>query len=152
MVENKASVEWDHRWKADKKLVQANSKITELKAKLPELQQELTVLQMQDKRMPIAWDDPYSFSGSDSEPTSGRLSWKRKKGPGIPTGHQLWGLLPEQSQYVSTGWWTEADDASIIIAGSRVIDHTAFSAPAHIKDRSSMGEEWPPNFGNRSVT
>ena len=52
----------------------------EPEAKLAELQQELTVLQMQDKQTPIAWDDPYGFSGSDSEPTSGRLSWKRKKG------------------------------------------------------------------------
>ena len=52
----------------------------ELAAKLAELQEELTVLQMQDKRTPIAWDDPYSFSGSDSEPTSGQLSWKRKMG------------------------------------------------------------------------
>ena len=52
----------------------------ELAAKLAELQEELTVLQMQDKRTPIAWDDPYSFSGSDSEPTSGKLSWKRKMG------------------------------------------------------------------------
>ena len=43
----------------------------ELEAKLTELQQELTVLQMQDKRMPVTWDDPYGFSGSDSEPTSG---------------------------------------------------------------------------------
>ena len=47
--------------------MQANSKITELEAKLAELQQELAVLQMQDKRTPIARDDPYSFSGSDSE-------------------------------------------------------------------------------------
>ena len=52
----------------------------ELEAKLAELQQELTVLQMQDKQTPIAWDDPYGFLGSDSEPTSGQLSWKRKKG------------------------------------------------------------------------
>ena len=29
--------------------------------------------------MPITWDDPYNFLGSDSEPTSGQLSWKRKK-------------------------------------------------------------------------
>ena len=71
MAENKASTEQDHHWKADEKLVQANSRITELEAKLAELQQELTVLQMQDKRTPIVWDDQYGFSGSDSEPTSG---------------------------------------------------------------------------------
>ena len=71
MVENKASAERDCRWKADEKLVQANSRITELEAKLAELQQELTVLQMQDKRMLIVWDDQYGFLGSDSEPTSG---------------------------------------------------------------------------------
>ena len=53
MAENKASVEWDHHWKADEKLVQANSKITELEAKLTELPQELTVLQMQGKQTPI---------------------------------------------------------------------------------------------------
>ena len=53
MVENKASAEWGCRWKADEKLVQANSRITELEAKLGELQQELAALQMQGKRMPI---------------------------------------------------------------------------------------------------
>ena len=71
MAENKASTERDHHRKADEMLAQANSKITELEAKLTELQQELTVLQMQNKQMPIAWDDPYGFLGSDSEPTSG---------------------------------------------------------------------------------
>ena len=71
MAENKASAEQDHHWKADKKLVQANSKITELEAKLAELQQELIVLRMQDKRTQIVWDDQYGFLGSDSEPTSG---------------------------------------------------------------------------------
>ena len=65
MAENKASPEWDHHWKADEKLAQANSKIMELETKLAELQQELTALQMQDKRMPIVWDDPYGFLGSD---------------------------------------------------------------------------------------
>ena len=64
--------------------MQANSKITELEAKLVELQQELTVLQTQDKRTPIAQDDPYSFLGPDSEPTSGQLSQKRKKGQVFP--------------------------------------------------------------------
>ena len=71
MAKNKASMEQDRRQKADEKLAQANSKIMELEAKLMELQHELAVLQMQDKRMPIVQDDPYGFSGSDSEPTSG---------------------------------------------------------------------------------
>ena len=71
MVENKASTERDHCWKADEKLVQANSRIMELEAKLAELQQELTALQLQDKRTPIVRDNQYGFSGSDSEPTSG---------------------------------------------------------------------------------
>ena len=84
LVENKASTEQDHHQKADEKLVQANSKITELEAKLTELQQELAVLQMQDKRMPIAQDDPYNFLGSNSEPTSGQSSQKRKKGQVFP--------------------------------------------------------------------
>ena len=64
--------------------MQANSKITELETKLAELQQELTVLQMQGKRTPLAQDDLYSFLGSDSEPTSGQLSQKRKKGQVFP--------------------------------------------------------------------
>ena len=71
MAENKASAERDCCRKADEKLAQANSKIMELEIKLAELQQELTALQMQDKRMPIVWDDQYGFSGSDSEPTFG---------------------------------------------------------------------------------
>ena len=84
MVENKASTERDRCQKADKKLAQANSKIMELETKLAELQQELTALQMQDKRTPIVWDDQYGFSGSDSEPTSGQSSQKRKKGQAFP--------------------------------------------------------------------
>ena len=64
--------------------MQANSKIMELETKLAELQQELTALRMQDKRTLIVWDDQYGFSGSDSEPTSGRSSWKRKKGQAFP--------------------------------------------------------------------
>ena len=80
MVKNEASTEWDCHQKADEKLVQANSKIMELEAKLAELQQELTVLWMQEKWMPITQDDPYGFLGSDSEPTSGQSSQKRKKG------------------------------------------------------------------------
>ena len=84
MVENKASAERDHHRKADEKLAQANSKITELETKLAELQQELTALRMQDKRTPIVWDDQYRFLGSDSEPTSGQSSWKRKKGQVFP--------------------------------------------------------------------
>ena len=49
LVEEKASAEWDHCQKADKKLAQANSKIAELEAKLPSFQKELIVLQKQDK-------------------------------------------------------------------------------------------------------
>ena len=56
----------------------------ELETKLAELQQELTALQMQDKRMLIVQDDQYGFLGSDSEPTSGRSSQKRKKGQMFP--------------------------------------------------------------------
>ena len=97
MAENKASVEQDHRRKADEKLAQANSKITELEAKLTELQQELAVLQMQDKRTPIVWGDPYDFSGSDSEPTSGRLSQKRKKGQAFPLAISYRGFFPSEA-------------------------------------------------------
>ena len=74
MAENKASTERDYHQKADEKLAQANSRITELEVKLMELQQKLTILQTQDKRTPIVWDDQYDLLGSDSEPTSGRSS------------------------------------------------------------------------------
>ena len=56
----------------------------ELETKLAELQQELTALRMQDKRTLIVRDNQYGFLGSDSEPTSGRLSQKRKKGQAFP--------------------------------------------------------------------
>ena len=79
------------------KLVQANSKITELEAKLMELQQELAVLQTQDKRMPIVWDDLYGFSGSDSEPTSGRSSQKRKKGQAFLLAISYGGFFPSKA-------------------------------------------------------
>ena len=77
--------------------MQANSKITELEAKLVDLQQELAVLQMQDKRMPIVWDDPYNFSGSDSEPTSGQSSWKRKKGQVFLPAISYGGFFPSEA-------------------------------------------------------
>ena len=97
MAENKASAERDRRQKADEKLVQANLKIMELETKLTELQQELTVLRMQDKRTPIVQDDPYRFSGSDSEPTSGRLSQKRKKGQAFPPAISYGGFFPSEA-------------------------------------------------------
>ena len=97
MAENKASVEQDHRQKADEKLAQANSKVTELEAKLTKLQQELTVLQMQDKRTLIARDDPYGFSGSDSEPSFGQLSWKRKKAQAFLLAISYGGFFPSEA-------------------------------------------------------
>ena len=97
MAENKASAEQDHRRKADEKLAQANSKITELETKLTELQQELTALQMQDKRTPIVQDDQYGFLGSDSEPTSGQSSQKRKKGQAFPPAISYGGFFPSKA-------------------------------------------------------
>ena len=81
--------------------MQANSKITELETKLAELQQELTALRMQDKRTLIVWDDQYEFSGSDSEPTSGHSSRKRKKGQAFPPAISYGGFfLSEASMLV----------------------------------------------------
>ena len=77
--------------------MQADPKITELEAKLVELQQELTVLQTQDKRIPIAQDDLYGFSGSDSEPTSGQSSQKRKKGQVFPLAISYRGFFPSEA-------------------------------------------------------
>ena len=73
LAEEKASSERDCGWKADKKLVQANSKIQELKAKLMSLQKELIVLQKQDTRTPINQGGLYNFSESKSKLTSSRL-------------------------------------------------------------------------------
>ena len=69
----------------------------ELETKLAELQQELTALQMQDKRMPIIWDNPYGLLGSDSEPTSGCLSQKRKKGQAFPPAISYGGCFPSEA-------------------------------------------------------
>ena len=77
--------------------MQANSKITELETKLAELQQELTALQMQDKRTLIVWDDQYGFLGSDSEPTSGCSSQKRKKGQAFPLAISYRGFFPSEA-------------------------------------------------------
>ena len=52
---------------------------------------------MQDKRTPIAWDDPYSFLGSDSEPTSGQSSWKRKQGQAFPPAISYGGFFPSEA-------------------------------------------------------
>ena len=74
-----------------------STKITELETKLTELQQELTALRMQDKRTPIVRDDPYGFSGSESEPTSGHLSQKRKKGQAFPPAISYGGFFPSEA-------------------------------------------------------
>ena len=51
--------------------------------------------------MPVAWDDLYGFSGSDSEPTSSRLSQKRKKGQAFPPAISYGGFfLSEASMSV----------------------------------------------------
>ena len=77
--------------------MQANSRITELEAKLAGLQQELAVLQLQDKRTPIDQDDPYDFLGSDSEPTFGQSSQKRKKGQAFPPAISYGGFFPSKA-------------------------------------------------------
>ena len=69
----------------------------ELEAKLEELHQELAVLQMQDKRMPIVWGDLYDFLGSDSEPTSGQSSQKRKKGQVFPPAISYGRFFPSKA-------------------------------------------------------
>ena len=79
-------------------------KKTELEAKLTELQQELGVLQLQEKRTPIAWDDLYNFSGSDSEPTSGRLTRKRKKSQAFPLAISYGGFFLSKAKPVCWYW------------------------------------------------
>ena len=70
-------------------------------------------MQTQDKRTPITWDDPYDFSGSDSEPTSGQLSWKRKKGQAFPPAINYGGFfLSEASMLVL------ADEQMLIMPAS----------------------------------
>ena len=69
----------------------------ELETKLTELQQELTALRMQDKRTRIVQDNQYRFSGSDSEPTSGQLSRKRKKGQAFPLAISYRGFFPSEA-------------------------------------------------------
>ena len=69
----------------------------ELEAKLAELQQELTVLHLQDKQTPVAQDNLYRFSGSDSEPTSGQSSQKRKKGQVFLPAISYGGFFPSEA-------------------------------------------------------
>ena len=47
--------------------------------------------------MPITQDDPYRFSGSDSEPTSGQLSQKRKKGQAFLPAISYGGFFPSEA-------------------------------------------------------
>ena len=52
---------------------------------------------MQDKRTLIVWDNQYRFSGSDSEPTSGQSSRKRKKGQAFPLAINYGGFFPSEA-------------------------------------------------------
>ena len=47
--------------------------------------------------MLIVQDDQYGFSGSDSEPTSGQLSRKRKKGQAFPPAISYGGFFPSEA-------------------------------------------------------
>ena len=47
--------------------------------------------------MLIVLDDQYGFSGSDSEPTSGQLSRKRKKGQAFPLAISYRGFFPSEA-------------------------------------------------------
>ena len=77
--------------------MQAHSKITELEAKLAELQKEITAPQKQDKRTPIIQENLYRFSGSESEPTSGQLSQKQKKGQAFPPSINYGGFFLDKA-------------------------------------------------------
>ena len=120
--------------------MQANSKIAELEAKLAELQQELTVLHLQDKRTPIVWGDPYDFSGSNSEPTSGQSSQKRKKGQAFLLAISYGGFFPSEA---STLVLADEQMPMMPASSSQAVgftDHTAPGEPTHVEDHSSMGE------------
>ena len=47
--------------------------------------------------MPIVQDDPYGFLVSDSEPTSGQLIRKRKKGQALPLAISYGGFFPSEA-------------------------------------------------------
>ena len=47
--------------------------------------------------MLIFWQDQYGFLGSDSEPTSGQLSGKRKKGKAFPPAISYGGFFPSEA-------------------------------------------------------
>ena len=95
---------------------------------------------MQDKTTPIVQDDQYRFSGSDSEPTSGRLSWKRKKGQAFPLAISYGGFfLSEASTSVLADELMLMMPASLSQAvGSQIT--LPWGKPTHIEDRSSVGE------------
>ena len=77
--------------------MQANTKIAELKAKLTSFQKELTALKKQDKHTLIDQGDPFNFSDSESETTSGRLSQKRKKREAFPPSMQYGGFFLDEA-------------------------------------------------------
>ena len=117
--------------------MQENSKITELEAKLTELQKELAVLQKQDKRTPIIQDDPYKLLGSDSEPTSGQLSQKQKKGQAFPPSINYGGFFPDEASMLVL-----ADDQMLMMlaSSSQAVGSQTMLPSTHIKGCSSMGE------------
>ena len=152
MAENKVSAERDCCQKADEKLAQANSQIMELEAKLMGLQRELTVLQMQDKRTPINWGDPYDFSGSDSEPTSSRSSQKRKKGQAFPPSISYGGLFPDDA---STSVLVEVQMPMMLASASTSVVGPIATPLAGHPPTSRIIPLWgqgDPHFGNRNVT
>ena len=117
LVEEKASVEQDCHQKADQKLPQANAKIAELEAKLASFQKELTVLRKQDKWTPIDQGNPFNFSYSESEATSGRSSQKRKKREAFPPSIQYRGFFPDEA-----GMSVPADELMVALpASSQVV-------------------------------
>ena len=116
------------------------------------LQQELTVLQMQDKRTPINQGNPYDFSGSDSEPTSGRSREKRKKGQAFPPSISYGGFFPNNA---STSIPVEVQMPVMpASASTSVVRPIATPLMGHLP-MSRTVPPWgkgDPHFGNRNVT
>ena len=98
--------------------------------------------------MPIVRDNQYRFSGSDSEPTSGRSSWKREKGQAFPLAISYGGFFLSEA---STSVLADKLMPMMLVLSSQVVGSQT-SLPLVNPPTSRMAPPWGKDDPPISVT
>ena len=79
--------------------------------------------------MPIVQEDPYDFLGSNSEPTSSRLSWKRKKSQAFPLAISYGGFFLDEA---STSVLADEQRPMMLASSSQAVGSQTLLPQVHL--------------------